>query len=237
MEDRSHRPEQDSQAASNFGAPDPATFSDTAQAVERAQGGSTTGFDPLWRRFVPALEVALAGKLRGFADTRLRLRLLSEIPDILQATMLKASMHLGEFEYRGTGSLLAWLRQIAHNEFTNRLEYWLADCRDVNRERRSAARSGTFAGLPEPPAAEPGPRTSAEIGEQRMRVGAALETLVPALRHILFFRFFGGAEWDEIAEQLDYPSADAVRMECTRKAIPAFILALGRIDTPDTPAS
>lgn len=209
-----------------LGAPDARDFLDTTEVLQRARDGSSLGFEELWRRFVPALQVCLAGKLHSYAHTKLGARLVPEIPDLLQTTMLKASRHLGDFDYRGPGSLLAWLRQIALNEFKNRVDYWLADRRDVNRDGVHLLASGTNPVGPDPRAQGPGPRTTAEIDEQRRQVGAALETLDEIHRDLLLFRFFAGASWAEIAQQLGYPSPDAARMDCTRHALPAFALAL-----------
>ena len=78
-------------------------------------------------------------------------------------------------------------------------------------------------------ASEPGPATKLGISEQRRKVARALAELDQRHHQILFLRFFGGAAWKEIAEQIDAPSADAVRMECAGKALPALAAALTEV--------
>jgi len=207
-------------------APDPIDFTDTAQVLEAARSGDAPSFERLWQRFLPGLCAILAGKLHGLTDARLRNRLRADLPDMLQDIWLNASAALAGFEYRGSGSMLAWLRKIAINEFTNRLKFWQADRRDARREREVAFSNETFPGAPAPAARVPGPRTSAELDEQRLQVGAALESLDPVHRELVCLKFYAGASWSEIAECLGLPGPDAARMECKRKVLPALAIAL-----------
>ncbi|MFQ5505904.1 MAG: RNA polymerase sigma factor [Planctomycetota bacterium] len=218
--------ERERETATTLGAPAASAFTDTETALAAARQGDEAGFERLWQRFVPGLEVTLAGKLSTLPEPRLRSRMLANLPDLLQEVLLKASTNLESFEYRGPGSLLAWLQEIARNELRNRLEFWRAERRDVRREQEAAFSNETFPRAPAPPAPGPGPRTAAGVGEQRLRVGAALEALDHANRRLLFFRYFARASWQEIAESLGFPTADAARMECTRNALPALALAL-----------
>ncbi len=67
------------------------------------------------------------------------------------------------------------------------------------------------------------------MSEKRRKVARALAELDQRHHQILFLRFFGGAAWQEIAEQINAPTADAARMECAGKALPALAAALSEV--------
>jgi hypothetical protein len=65
--------------------------------------------------------------------------------------------------------------------------------------------------------------------ERRRRVAAALAALPERWYTLLHLRFLGGAEWSEIAAAIGSPTADAARIECTQRALPAFTQEFARI--------
>jgi len=212
-----------------LGNPPAAEFARTRADLADFARGDPLAFENLWRRYRPALEVLVAGKVRQGVDSLLRARLDAEIEDVLQEASLTIHAKLGGFEYRGAGSLLAWMARIATRVVQDRVDYWRAEKRAAGEIaiRSDSSDAGT-APVPALVAREPGPRTEVELGDQRRRVGAALAALSERHHTILFWRFFGGADWDEIAREVGSPSPDAMRMECYGKALPALAAALAK---------
>ena len=56
----------------------------------------------------------------------------------------------------------------------------------------------------------------------------ALASLSDRHHTIVLWRFFAGAEWSEIAQEIGAPSGDAVRMECYLKVFPAIAAVLAK---------
>ncbi len=214
----------------DLAAPSPREFEGTRADLDRWLSGDERAFDSLWRRYRPALEVLVAGRIRARLEERLRPRLDAEAEDLLQEAAITILAKLRGFEYRGPGTLLAWMSRIAENAVRDRVDYWRAGKRHPGAERISpAATRPTGSGIPSGlPHAGPGPATQADIAERRRRVAAALATLSERHHAIAFLRFFGGADWSEIAREVSSPSADAVRMECYGKVVPALAAALSK---------
>ena len=209
-------------------APAPEQFQETELLLRDLKEGRADAFERLWRRFLPGLQVLVNGRIRRGLGPGMRQHLEAEKEDILQQVMIKAYRSLDTFTYRGPGSVLAWLTRIAENEYKHRLEYWRAGRRAPARE--AAPPAGETTGVREPllPGTGPGPATRSDLAEKRERVARALAGLERRHQEILYYRFFGGASWQELARILDAPSPDAVRMECNGKALPALAAALSR---------
>jgi RNA polymerase sigma factor (sigma-70 family) len=215
-------------AFDGIGLPDATEFTRTRADLERWNAGDQTAFGELWRRYRPALHVLVAGQLRTGLRADLRARL--DVEDVLQNIAIVIHEKLDAFDYRGQGSLMAWMTQIARNAFRDHISYWQADKRHADRERppdRAIVEgTETFSGLFLD--SSPGPATTADQAERIERVTRAMASLSERHHTILFWRFFGGAQWEEIARKLKAPSADAVRMECFGRALPALAAALPR---------
>jgi RNA polymerase sigma factor (sigma-70 family) len=234
---REDRPERAAGAGPRHEAADPVALGGlspgeapkTLLDVRAFSKGDDSAFERIWIRYRPTLEVFVLGRVRAGLNPALRAHLDAEVQDLLQETALRVFEKLRDFEYRGPGSILAWMSRIATNVVQERGRHWRAEKRDVRRERPlppAAARDGT----PYPEvvlrASRPGPSTSADLAERRRRVAAALATLSERDHTIVFWRFFGGAEWEEIAREVRAPSADAVRKECNGRILPALASVL-----------
>jgi RNA polymerase sigma factor (sigma-70 family) len=213
-----------------LGAPAPAEFTRTRADLESFRRGDRQSFERIWDRYRPAIEILVAGRIRSGLEFALRPRLDAEAEDVFQEVAATVFEKLSNFEYRGAGSLLAWIRRIVELAVLERANYWRAGKRHPAAEQRPApigaeTRPGGASAVPD---SRPGPATTFEEAEGRRRVAAALATLSERHHTILFFRFFGGAEWAEIAAEVGAASPDAVRMECHLHALPALAAALAR---------
>ena len=87
----------------------------TEQLLRRIRGGEEAARQALYERCLPLLRRWAHGRLphqaRDIADT----------DDLVQITLIRALRHLEEFETSGSGSFLAYLRQILLNEVRSEL--------------------------------------------------------------------------------------------------------------------
>ncbi len=169
----------------------------TAVLLTRARGGDSLAREELFARFVPIL--------RRWAHKRLPVhaRDLNETSDLVQITLLRALNRLDEFEARGEGAFLAYLRRILLNV--------------VREEIRRSTRRGPHDSLEETLASPYASVTEHVIGVQQMaRYERALSTLSEEQQQAVLLRIEFGYTYDAIADALGKPSADAARMACVR---------------------
>ena len=215
----------------DLGAPASAEFTRTRGDLARWRAGDVSAFEDLWRRYHPALEILVAGRIRSGIQPALRARL--DADDVLQEVAVTVFGKLGEFDYRGPGSVLAWMSVIAKRTVSDWLDYWRAGKRHPRVELPSAwtgmGTRGTTHGsglfLAD---VTKGPATELAARERRLRLAAAMADLSEREHLIVLWRFFGGAAWTEIAAELGASSADAVRKECYLRVFPALAIALAR---------
>ncbi len=211
-----------------LGTPPAAEFTRTRDDLERWRAGDSRAFEDLWRRYLPALEILVRGRIRRRVEAALRARIDAE--QVVQDVALTVFGKLSGFDYRGPGSLLAWMSAIAERTLSDWLDYWRAGKRHPSQEL--VVRPGTSVGEtshgtgPFPADPETGPVTSLAARESRRRLAAAMATLSEREHVIVLWRFFGGASWDEIAAHLGASSADAVRKECCLRVLPGLAVAL-----------
>src|SRR5262249_55354938 len=160
---------------SDLAPPPPDQFERTRADLHRWIAGDERAFDSLWRRYRPALQVLLAGRIRAGLEERLRPRLDAEAEDLLQEAAITVLAKLRESGYGGPGSLLAWMGRTAENAVRDRADYGRAGRRYPGSERGERAApdatgSPSSPGLPDP---GPGPATQADLDERRRRVAAA----------------------------------------------------------------
>jgi RNA polymerase sigma factor (sigma-70 family) len=208
-------------------APHAAEFTRTRADLARWRAGELGAFEDLWRRYYPALAVLVAGRVRSGVEPSLRARL--DADDVLQDVAVTVFGKLDQFEYRGPGSMLAWMSAIAERTVTDWLDYWRAGKRHPRAElpptitRSRTNDAGSTVLLAD---AGSGPATNAILRERRRRLGTAMATLSPRQHTIVLWRFFGGAEWSEIAREVGAVSAEAVRKECYLQVFPLLAAAL-----------
>jgi RNA polymerase sigma-70 factor (ECF subfamily) len=187
----------------------------TEDLLRKARGGSRE-----------ALGILLGGRgERLLALIRLRLgpalRQRVESRDVLQATLLKALLHIDGFRGSGGASLMAWLARIAQNEIRDLAAFH-------GRQRRELGRTADVGGAQELDrlAADVRSQTSRiALDERSARLVAALEALSEEHREVILLRQLEELPFAEIARRTGR-SPDACRMLLAR-AMAALTLSLG----------
>jgi RNA polymerase sigma-70 factor (ECF subfamily) len=180
--------------------PDPSPeerTSATAVLLNRARGGDVEAREELFERFIPVL--------RRWAHRRLPLhaRDLNETSDLVQITLLRALNRIDEFEARGEGAFLAYLRRILLNV--------------VREEIRRSARRGPHESLEETLASPYASLAEQVVGlEQMERYQRALETMSEEQQQAVLLRLEFGYTYEQIADAIGKPSPDAARMTVVR---------------------
>ena len=154
----------------------------------------------LFARYVPSLNQWARGRLPNWA------RDISDTHDLVQETVVHVFKKLDNFEYRGEGALLAYLRQALMNRIRNEI-------------RRAWSRPATELLDPaiEDPSRSP---VDAAISTQEMEhYEAAIGRLRSDERELVIARVELGLTYPEIATALKRPTADAARMAVGRALV------------------
>src|SRR5262245_24994433 len=169
----------------------------SVELLARAQSGDDAALNTLLARYLPRLMRWASGRLPAGTRTML------DTSDLVQDAIINALRNLGTLEIRNEGTLQAYLRRAVHNRIIDLYR------RSVRRPRRDELRDD---------AASPGASPLEEaIGAETIDAyERALEALSEADREAIVLRVELGLGFDEIAEQLGKPSADAARMAVTR---------------------
>ncbi len=148
-------------------------------------------------RCLPLLRRWAHGRLPAYG------RDLSETDDLVQVTLLRALGKIDTFQPERQGAFLAYLRQILLNTIRNEL-------------RTTSRRPST-----EPLDGEPvsSPTEDRDLVADLDAYEKALGTVGDARRQAVILRFEFGMTFPEIAEEVDFPSADAARMAVSRALV------------------
>ena len=173
----------------------------TIHLIDRARAGDQEAVDRLFARHVRPLQRWASGRLPRWA------RDVSDTDDLVQETLLQTFKRIGHFEPRGSGALLAYLRQAILNRVREEL-------------RRKGRRPGgtRLSGLDlESELSSP---LEQAIGQEALdRYDRALERLKPEEQNAVIGRVELGYTYDELAEALDKPSAEAARKAAQRALV------------------
>jgi RNA polymerase sigma-70 factor (ECF subfamily) len=140
--------------------------------------------------------LALCVERHGASIGRLCMAMLGsqgDADDVTQETLLEAHHAFGE--YRGTGSVRAWLLGIARNKCLQQLE--------KSRRRGAQAAPATNG------AAEPGPDEALGAKLRAERARALLERVRPSDRDALLLRFLSDLSFEEVAAAVGIDEATA----------------------------
>jgi RNA polymerase sigma-70 factor (ECF subfamily) len=172
----------------------------TFQLLERANAGDAAALDTLFARYLKPLQRWAGGRLPGWA------RSAADTHDLVQDTLLNTFRKIGTFEPRREGAFQAYLRQAVMNRILDEL-------------RRTKARpvTATFDELEHPHGGSP---LDDAIGlETFERYEAALARLTADEREAIIGRVELGQSYEELAVNLESPSADAARKTVARALV------------------
>jgi RNA polymerase sigma factor (sigma-70 family) len=169
----------------------------TFDLVERAKAGDRESLDRLFARYLPSLRRWASGRLPRWT------RDLMDTDDLVQETVLRAVKRIDQFESRHEGALQAYLRQAIVNRIRD----------EVRRTKRSPAAIE----LDENASDHGASPLEAAIGAEALeRYEAALARLRPEEREAIVARVEMDGSYQDVAQALGKPSADAARMAVSR---------------------
>lgn len=168
--------------------------------LPRAKRGETDAIELLLVRYRASLRRWARGRLPRWA------RDVSDTEDLLQETLTQTLKHLPRLELKDEEALFAYLRQAVLNRIRNEL-------------RRASRHPGRAALDHSAPDASLSPLEAA-IGRQRLKAYEdALASLTPSDREAIIGRIELGLSYQELAEVLRRPSANAARVCVTRAMV------------------
>jgi RNA polymerase sigma factor (sigma-70 family) len=171
----------------------------TFRLLERVRAGDQDALERLLARHLKPLRRWARGRLPQWART------VADTDDLVQDTLIRTVSRLNEFEVRGAGSLQAYMRQAVVNRLRS----------ELRRQGRRPEEIG-FDGLELDGQASP---LEAAIGRESLRhYERAMAALAPGEREAIIGRVEMGYSYEELAEALGKPSAEAAR-KATRRAL------------------
>jgi RNA polymerase sigma-70 factor (ECF subfamily) len=174
----------------------------TLELIHRVKAGDHEAMAELLERFRPRLQRWASGRLPG------PIRDLAETSDLVQDVLLQSFQKIRGLDLERAGALQAYLRQAVLNRIRD--EFRKKKRRPEAVELESAR-----------PGNGPSPLESAIGREALDRYEKALADLRPIDREALIARLELGCSYDEVAELIGKPTANAARMTVER--------ALGRL--------
>jgi len=172
----------------------------TADLLSRVRGGDAAARERLVAQYLPMLKRWAHGRLPASA------RGMVETDDLVQVTLIRALDHVREFEPRREGAFLAYLRRILLNALRDEI-------------RRSVRRPAEER-LPDDLADERPSLLEQTIGRQAVEsYEAALASLSEAQQEAVILRIEFGFGYQQIAEAVGSPSANAAQMMVSRALV------------------
>ena len=169
----------------------------TFDLLERVKGGDAEALDQVFARYLPALRRWASGRLPRWT------RDLMSTDDLVQETFIRAMKGINRFEMRHEGALHGYLRQAIVNR--------------VRDEVRRGKRAPGITELHDQHANRDATPLELAIGEEALqRYEAALTRLREEEREAIVARVEMGLSYQEIAEALGKPTAEAARMAVSR---------------------
>jgi RNA polymerase sigma-70 factor (ECF subfamily) len=172
----------------------------TVQLVTLAQQGDRSALERLFARHSAPLRRWASGRLPQWA------RDMADTEDVVQEALLQTFKRIDNFDARGAGSLHAYLRQAVLNRIRD----------ELRRRGREPARGDFDEQRPAPGLS---PLQGAIDGEARERYERALARLKAEDQEAIIARLEMGYTYEELAESLAKPSADAARKAARRALV------------------
>lgn len=172
----------------------------TIALLRRVRAGDAGAREILFRRYLPLLRRWAHGRLPPIA------RDLADTDDLVQITLVRALHHLEGFESQGSGSFLAYLRQILLNEVRD----------EIRRQRRRPLAESLDTELID---ADTPTLIEQMVGQERLAAYEwALANLPKRQQELIVMRLEFGLSYPEIAAETG-GTADAVRMMIARALV------------------
>jgi RNA polymerase sigma-70 factor, ECF subfamily len=169
----------------------------TFELIERARAGDQAALERLFARHLKPLQRWASGRLPEWA------RDLADTDDLVQDALIQTFKKLDDFEPRGVGALLAYLRQAVLNRLRDEL-------RRTGRRPEMADLDGLEIDGTISPVEQAIQREAVE------RYRHALARLKPDERDAIIGRVEMGYSYEELAAALGKSSADAARKAAQR---------------------
>ena len=174
--------------------------SSTLDLIDAARGGDELALQHLYNRYVPDLRRWASGRLPFWA------RDLNDTHDLVQETVVSVFRKLEAFEYRGEGTLRAYLRTSLMNRLRNEIRRASArppgETLDTGIEDRGVS-----------------PIDATIAAEVQDRYEAALARLREDERDLIIGRVELGLTYAELAVHANRTSPDAARMGVVRALV------------------
>jgi RNA polymerase sigma-70 factor (ECF subfamily) len=172
----------------------------TVELLDRARQGDQAALDRLFARHAAPLRRWASGRLPRWA------RDLTDTDDLVQEALLQTFRRIDQFEPRGTGALFGYLRQIVLNRIRDELrrkERWPAP-KGLDGSEVNEAMS---------------PLEHAIGREMTERYEQALARLSAQDQELIIARVEMNCSYEELAESLGKPTADAARKAARRALV------------------
>jgi RNA polymerase sigma-70 factor (ECF subfamily) len=180
----------------------------TVELLDLARKGDQAALDRLFERYAAPLRRWASGRLPQWA------RDLSDTDDIVQETLLQTFRRIDQFDARGVGALYGYLRQAVLNRIRD----------ELRRKGRRPDATGLDGSEKDGGVS---PLEHAIGSEMTERYERALARLSPTQQELIIARVEMGCDYEELAESLGRPSADAVR-KAARRALIRLAEEMGR---------
>lgn len=183
---------------------DDESLESTIHLITRARDGDRAALEQLFARHEGPLRRWASGRLPGWA------RQLSDTGDLVQDALLQTFKRFEDFQPRGPGALQAYLRQAVVNRVRDELR------RRGRLPPSTPLEASDLDGALVTPDDSP---LQQAIGQQNLeRYEAALARLKTEEREAIVGRLEMGYSYQELAEALNKPTADAAR-KATQRAL------------------
>jgi RNA polymerase sigma-70 factor (ECF subfamily) len=193
-------PEHDAGERLGSEASGPVEGESTFHLIERARAGDQHALERLFARHVKPLQRWARGRLPKWA------RDLADTDDLVQDTLLQTFKRIEDFEPRRVGALHAYLRQAVLNRIRNEL-------RRKGRQPQSTDLDDIDVESADTPLEQAIGREAVE------RYEAALSRLTVDDREAIIARVEMGYSYEELAEALGKPTAEAARKAARRALV------------------
>ena len=177
----------------------------TVHLIARIKGGDESALEELFARHYGPLRRWTTGRLPVWA------RQMTDTDDLVQDALLQTFKRIGVFDPRGPGALHAYLRQAVMNRVRDELR---------RRGRQPATLTLDDTGVGDSLSIEGGESPLAHaIGRENLdRYQRALSSLRPEEREAVIGRLEMGYTYQELAEAIGKPTAEAAR-KATERAL------------------